>query len=390
MRDAPIIDSRPILPGATLGILGSGQLGRMFALAAARLGYQVHVYSPHAKSPTAQVATRETVADYDDVKSLENFARSIDVLTLEFENVPTKAVETIAQVVPVRPAGEVQYIVQNRLREKLFLQQHGIACAPFAEITTAQQLAEALDQIGLPAVLKTAESGYDGKGQSKITTPEEALAAWADVAQAPAVLEGWVEFQRELSVLVARSPSGQVATHGPIANEHVNHILDVSLFPMAELEPFATEAQRIGRAIAEALDLVGICCIELFLTTGGQLLVNEIAPRPHNSGHLTMDACATSQFEQQVRAICNLPLGSGESIWPAAMVNLLGDLWQGGEPPWPEVLADPHLRLHLYGKTDPRAGRKMGHLTVLAGTAEEAARRALAARDLLATACFHE
>ena len=373
----------PILPGATLGILGSGQLGRMFAQAASRLGYRIHVYSPDADSPAGQVATQETVADYDDLAALEKFGRSIDVLTLEFENVPTTAVETLAQFVPVRPSGNVQHIVQHRLREKLFLQQTGIPCAPFAEITTAEQLATAVEKIGLPAVLKTAESGYDGKGQSKVTTPEEASTAWADLGHAPAVLEGWIEFERELSVLVARTPTGEVAMHGPIANEHVNHILDVSLFPLPELESVAAKAHEIARAIAEALDYVGICCIEFFLTYGGSLLVNEIAPRPHNSGHLTIDACVTSQFEQHVRAICNLPLGSGEVVKPAAMVNLLGNLWQGGEPPWQAVLSDPHMRLHLYGKREPREGRKMGHLTVLADTAQEAAQRALAARNLL-------
>ncbi len=375
--------SGAILPGATLGILGSGQLGRMFAQAAARLGYRVHVYSPLADSPTEQVADQATVAEYDDIDELTKFANAIEVVTLEFENVPTTAVETLSQHVPVRPSGKVQFVVQNRLREKLFLQQTGIACAPFAEVTTAEQLATAVDKIGLPAVLKTAESGYDGKGQSKITTPAEASTAWSSVDQVPAVLEGWVAFQRELSILVARSPSGQVAIHGPLANDHVNHILDVSLFPLAELDPILDEAQQIGRKIVEALDLVGICCIEFFLTVDGQLLVNEIAPRPHNSGHLTIDACLTSQFEQQVRAICDLPLGSGESVVPAAMVNLLGELWEQGEPNWQAVLSDPQVHLHLYGKADPRAGRKMGHLTVLAGTVEEAAQRALAAREQL-------
>ena len=375
--------SGAILPGATLGILGSGQLGRMFAQAAARLGYRVHVYSPLADSPTEQVADQATVAEYDDIDELTKFANAIEVVTLEFENVPTTAVETLSQHVPVRPSGKVQFVVQNRLREKLFLQQAGVACAPFAEVTTAEQLATAVDKIGLPAVLKTAESGYDGKGQSKITTPAEASTAWTSVDQVPAVLEGWVAFQRELSILVARSPSGQVAIHGPLANDHVNHILDVSLFPLAELDPILDEAQQIGRKIVEALDLVGICCIEFFLTVDGQLLVNEIAPRPHNSGHLTIDACLTSQFEQQVRAICDLPLGSGESVVPAAMVNLLGELWEQGEPNWQAVLSDPQVHLHLYGKADPRAGRKMGHLTVLAGTVEEAAQRALAAREQL-------
>ncbi|MCG8451067.1 MAG: 5-(carboxyamino)imidazole ribonucleotide synthase [Pirellulales bacterium] len=381
-------DAQPILPGATLGILGSGQLGRMFAQAAARLGYHVHVFSTSPESPTGQVAALQTVADYEDTAALEQFAQAVDVITLEFENVPTKAVEILETRVPVRPSSRVLHVVQNRLREKLFLQQAGIPCAPFAKVTSVEELTAAVQRIGVPAVLKTAESGYDGKGQAKVASQEEAAAAWTDGGQVPAVLEGWVEYQRELSVLVARSPSGQVAAHGPIANDHVNHILDVSMFPLPELEPIAAEAQQIGRAIVEQLNLVGLCCIEFFLTPAGRLLVNEIAPRPHNSGHLTIEACTTSQFEQQVRAICNLPLGSGETVSAAAMVNLLGDLWQCGEPPWHAVLADPSVRLHLYGKTEPRGGRKMGHLTVLAPTVEEAARRAQAARELLSAAAL--
>jgi 5-(carboxyamino)imidazole ribonucleotide synthase len=245
----------------------------------------------------------------------------------------------------------------------------------------------AITQIGLPAVLRTADSGYDGKGQTLIHSGPQATsnaeAAWESIGRRPAVLEGWIDYQCELSVLVARSPSGELAVHGPIANDHENHILDVSTFPLPELESCAEAALEIGRKIATALDLVGFACVEFFLTRQGQLLVNEIAPRPHNSGHLTIDASTTSQFEQQVRAICGLPLGSTEPISAAAMVNLLGDLWQTGEPCWQAVLADPHVRLHLYGKTTPRPGRKMGHLTVLADTAQDAAQRAQAARRLL-------
>ncbi|MCH2113875.1 MAG: 5-(carboxyamino)imidazole ribonucleotide synthase [Pirellulales bacterium] len=375
-----------ILPGATLGILGSGQLGRMFAIAAAQMGYRIHVYSPDSDSPTSQVATAQTVADYADTAALERFSSAVDVVTLEFENVPAEAIATLRRRVPVRPSGSVQHIAQNRLREKKFLQQAGIACTPFAEVTTVGGLAKAVERIGLPAVLKTAESGYDGKGQVKITTRGEAAAAWVSLGEAPAILEAWIDYQCELSMLVARSPAGQVALHGPIANEHVNHILDVSMYPLPELQPIAAEARQIAETIAEQIDLHGICCIEFFLTTGGQLLVNEIAPRPHNSGHLTIDACGTSQFQQQVRAICNAPLGSGEAVSAAAMVNLLGDLWQQGEPAWHRVLADPRVRLHLYGKAEPRPGRKMGHLTVLGTTATEAAECALEARRLLTSA----
>ncbi|MEM8947425.1 MAG: 5-(carboxyamino)imidazole ribonucleotide synthase [Planctomycetota bacterium] len=373
----------PILPGATLGILGSGQLGRMFAQAAARLGYRVHVYSPETDSPTGQVADRETIAPYDDVEALAKFAQSVDVVTLEFENVPTIATETVRQHVPVRPSGNVLHIAQNRLREKRFLQDTGIACAPFTAVYSPDDLLRAVEDIGLPAVLKTSDSGYDGKGQVMIRSADEIEAAWQNVGACPSVLEGFVEFERELSVIVARTPSGETAIQGPIANDHAHHILDVSMFPLPELEPHAAEAQSIARKIAEAFELEGIVCVEFFLTVGGQLLVNEIAPRPHNSGHLTIEASYTSQFERQVRAICDLPLGSTDPISPAAMVNLLGDIWENGEPDWSAALADPRLRLHLYGKGEARPGRKMGHLTVLAETANAAADRARTARERL-------
>ena len=372
-----------ILPGATLGILGSGQLGRMFAQAAAQLGYHVHVYSPDKDSPAGQVADHQTVATYDDIGALTEFAESVDVVTLEFENISTTAADIIAQHVPVRPSGRVLHLTQNRLREKRFLEETGVACAPFAEVNSAEQLAAALEQVSLPAVLKTSDSGYDGKGQAMVHTLAETTDAWASMNNQPAVLEGFVDFERELSVLVARCPSGEMAVQGPIANDHVNHILDVSMLPLDELEPYADAAQAIARQIATALDLVGIACIEFFLTKEGQLVVNEIAPRPHNSGHLTIEASATSQFEQQVRSICGLPLGSIELVSPAATVNLLGDLWQNGEPRWEAVLADPNVRLHLYGKAEARPGRKMGHLTVLSNSAKKAAEQAKSARKML-------
>jgi len=376
-------NTQPILPGATLGILGSGQLGRMFAQAAARLGYRVHVYSPHADSPTSQVADRQTIADYDDVAALTKFAQSVDVVTLEFENISTVAADTVAQHTPVRPSSHVLYIAQNRWREKQFLAENHIACAPFAEANSLDQLQQAIETVGLPAVLKTSDSGYDGKGQALVQTASEAAEAWVENGERPCVLEGFVDFERELSVIVARSATGELAIQGPIANDHVNHILDVSMFPLAELAPHFDEAQTIARQIATALDLIGVACIEFFLTRDSKLVVNEIAPRPHNSGHLTIEASHSSQFERQVRAICGLPLGSADPVSPAAMVNLLGDLWQDGEPRWTEVLADPQVRLHLYGKAEARPGRKMGHLTVLAATAEAAAKRASAARDSL-------
>ncbi len=379
-------DAKPILPGATLGVLGSGQLGRMFAMAAARLGYRVHVFSPEAQSPASQVAHQETVADYTDRDAIAKFAKAVDVVTLEFENVPTLATETASQFAPVRPSGQVLFVTQDRLREKNFLQSAGIPCTPFAPVATADELQAATQQIGTPAVLKTTAWGYDGKGQAKYETADEAENAWLQLDQQPAICEGWVEYQQELSVLVARSTRGEIAIYGPIANWHKNHILDLSVFPAPDLDAVAEEAREIGRTLVEALEVVGIICVEFFFTTEGRLLVNEIAPRPHNSGHLTIDACATSQFEQQVRAICGLPLGPTESLVPAAMVNLLGDLWQPGELNWLAALGDPKVRLHWYGKAESRRGRKMGHLTVLAKSTAEAVWQANAARDLLQTA----
>ena len=366
----------PLEPGARLGMLGAGQLGRMFALAAARLGYHVHVFSPRVDSPTGQVSHRETVANYADVEAIAKFAQSVDVVTLEFENIPTAAIEVVEKYARVRPSRSVLHITQNRLREKQFLTKIGVPCAPFAEVNSLADLQAAIQAIGVPAVLKTADSGYDGKGQITIQSADEAEAAWQFVGEQPAVLEGWIHYQQELSVIVARSTTGEIDTCGPIANDHENHILDVSRFPAKELASVADSTQAMGRAIAEQLDLIGVCCVEMFLTRDGQLIVNEIAPRPHNSGHLTIEACVTSQFEQQVRAICGLPLGSMEPHTPAALVNLLGDLWEKGEPDWLEMLAVPRGYLHLYGKTEAKPGRKMGHFRVLGDDAAHVAMEA--------------
>ncbi len=376
-------DTKTILPGATLGVLGSGQLGRMFAIAAARMGYRVHVFSPDAESPAGQVAQFETVADYHDSDAIAKFAKSVDVVTLEFENVPALATETASQFAPVRPSGQVLYNTQDRLREKRFLQSIGIPCTPFAPVATLEELQGAVETVGAPAVLKTTAWGYDGKGQAKFDTPDQAADAWKQLQQQPAVCEGWVDYECEFSMLVARSTLGEVVSYGPILNHHENHILDFSIYPAPELSKYQTEANEISRAIVEKLEVVGIICVEFFLTTDGRILVNEIAPRPHNSGHLTIEACPTSQFEQQVRAICGLPLGSSEPLVPAAMVNLLGHLWQPNEPNWVAAISDPSVRLHLYGKAEARQGRKMGHITVLADSEAEASRKALDARDVL-------
>ena len=366
-------DAAPILPGAILGVLGSGQLGRMFAMAAARLGYRVHVFAPEPDAPAADVAYRQTVAPFEDADAVAEFARSVDVVTFEFENIPVAATETAARLAPVRPSGRVLHTCQDRLREKGFLRNAGVPVTPFAEATTAEQLKSAIAELGTPAVLKTAAWGYDGKGQTLVRSPEEAQTAWSGLNGAAAILEGWVDFDCELSILAARSPSGEEAFFGPIANNHANHILDVSVYPRADLARRHNDAREIARTILRELDVVGLICVEFFLTRDGRLLVNEIAPRPHNSGHLTIDACSCSQFEQQVRAVCGLPLGSFEMTAPAAaMANLLGNVWSAGEPQWQRILSDSRLRLHLYGKTEARPGRKMGHLTALAATAEEA------------------
>ena len=381
-------DAQPLLPGASLGMLGSGQLGRMFAVAAARMGYQVHVFSPEAHSPTGQVAAVETVAAYTDVKALEQFANSVDAVTLEFENIPAIAVETVGRLVPVRPSLNVLRCTQNRLREKEFLVTSGIACAPFAAVRSLEALHQALATIGTPGVLKTAASGYDGKGQVKIESTDRAIDAaadaWQQIGGQEAVYEGWVAYRQECSVVVARSATGEIQTCGPIANDHANHILDVSRYPAPDLADVADAAVAIAHRVAEQFQLIGVCCVELFVTESGELLVNEIAPRPHNSGHLTIEACVTSQFEQQVRAVCGLPLGAMEVRTPAAMVNLLGDLWQAATPDWAKVFATPQTYLHLYGKAEPKPGRKMGHITVLGTTSNEAAEAAKKLRNELA------
>jgi 5-(carboxyamino)imidazole ribonucleotide synthase len=381
--------SAPILPGATVGVLGSGQLGRMFAIAARRMGYRVHTFSPGDDTPTGQVADREVQGAYDDLDAVRAFARGVDVVTFEFENVSSAAAEAAAQHAPVRPAGAVLHTTQNRMREKSFLARSGFPVAPFAAVHSAAELEHALaalDGAGTGAVLKTAGWGYDGKGQVKIAAPEEAAAAWAALQTREAVLEAFVDFAIEVSVIGVRGLDGAFAHFGVIANDHRHHILDVSIAPApTSLVPEATarEAVEIARGILEALEVVGVLCVEMFLTRDGRLLVNELAPRPHNSGHLTFDACVTSQFEQQLRAICGLPLGSTELLRPAAMANLLGDLWHGGEPDWAAACRFPEVKLHLYGKATARPGRKMGHLTALAADADEARRRVLAAREAL-------
>jgi 5-(carboxyamino)imidazole ribonucleotide synthase len=393
-------DLRPILPGSTIGVLGSGQLGRMFAIAARKMGYRVHTLSPDNDTPTGQVADLEIVADYDDLDRVSQFARGVDVVTFEFENVSSAATEACARFAPVRPAGRVLHTTQHRLREKTFLQSGGFPVTPFSAISSLADLRAALARQGMPAILKSAGFGYDGKGQFKIDHVGQAEEAWnAVTASLPApptadnpaaVLESFVRFEREVSVVAARSAGGDFAHWGVIENDHVHHILDVSIAPAPVTDAVYREAIQITRGILDSLQVVGVLCVEFFLTGAGKLLVNELAPRPHNSGHLTFDASVTSQFEQQLRAVCNLPLGDTRLHAPAAMAQILGDLWFAGEedaaptnPNWAAALTNPNLKLHLYGKTEPRKGRKIGHLTAMAATVEEARRQVLAGRAAL-------
>jgi 5-(carboxyamino)imidazole ribonucleotide synthase len=373
----------PILPGATIGVLGSGQLGRMFALAARELGYRILIYSPDNDSPAGQIGDREFSCAYDDLDQIRAFARQVQVVTFEFENVPFASTATAAEFAPVRPDGRVLHTTQNRLREKTFLQTNGFPVTPFRRVHSLANLQAAARDLGLPAVLKTADFGYDGKGQVKLTATDPLDAAWQKLNGAEGIYEACVSFDKEISVVAARTLRGEFAAFPVFENTHANHILDVTFAPAAIDPRLAREAADLAAGILEKLDVVGLLTVELFLTTDGRLLVNELAPRTHNSGHLTIDACATSQFEQQVRAVCGLPLGSTELRQPAAMANLLGHLWAKGEPKWDAALQDPLVKLHLYGKSQPRPGRKMGHLTATGATPREALDRILAARARL-------
>jgi len=367
-----------------VGVLGSGQLGRMFAIAARRMGYRVHTLSPDDDTPTGQVADVEVTAPYEDLDAVRAFAKRVDVVTFEFENVPAASVDVVAEIVPVRPAGSVLARTQHRLREKTFLAESGFPVTTFADVRSRADLETALARIGCPAVLKASTMSYDGKGQSRIDDPSQAAGAWEALAGREAILEGFVPFEKEASVIVARSLDGRVADFGLIENTHARHILDYSVASGDASSPTAREAVRLAGAIAEALDVVGVLCVEMFVTADGKILVNELAPRPHNSGHLTVDACVTSQFEQQLRAVCGLPLGSPRYLQGAAMANLLGDLWADGEPDWLAAARFPDVKIHLYGKSEARPRRKMGHLTALGESPKHALARALEARAALA------
>ena len=374
---------RVIAPGAALGVLGGSQLGRMFAMAARRMGYRVHTFSPEDDSPAGQAADLEVTASYDDLDALRAFARGVEVVTFEFENVPVEAIDAVEALAPVRPSGVALHTAQQRAREKTFLADRGIPTAPFAAAASFDELWDAVARVGTPAVIKTAAFGYDGKGQHKVTTPADVEHIWTAIGHQAAVVEKFISLQAEVSIVAARGADGEIAAYSPFENRHCNHILDVTTVPAAITPAAAKQAAEITRTILEELQYVGVLCVEFFLSTDGELLVNELAPRPHNSGHLTIDAAVTSQFEQQVRAICGLPLGSPEIPRPAAMANLLGELWADGEPNWAAACRFTDVKLHLYGKTNPRPGRKMGHLTTVGRTVEEAQDRVIAARDAL-------
>jgi 5-(carboxyamino)imidazole ribonucleotide synthase len=371
-----------ILSGATLGVLGGGQLGRMFAIAAQRMGYRVAVLDPDADSPAGRLADVRLAADYTDRQALDELARLCAAVTVEFENVPAESLEHLARSRPVRPGAAAVAIAQDRIREKNFLAACGLACAPFAVVRDRGELSGALARLGGSAVLKRARMGYDGKGQARVRSLAEARTAFESFGGAPCVLEKHLVLQTEISVVLARGADGATAIYPAIENRHRRGILDTSVIPARVPRAVTRAAADAAARIAGALDYVGVLAVEFFVSQG-KLLVNEIAPRPHNSGHVTLDACVTSQFEQQVRALCGLPLGDPALLRPAAMVNLLGDLWARGAPRWEAILREPRAKLHLYGKRAPRPGRKMGHYTCLGATPDEARARAQGVRQML-------
>jgi len=348
----------PIPPGSTIGIVGGGQLGRMTVLAAANLGYKCHIFCPEERAPASKVAKQTTRADYTDEEALKRFAADVDVVTFEFENIPHESVQLLTELVPVRPSWKCLQISQDRLVEKDFMNSIGVATTPYRPVESLGDLEEAIDLLGRPSVLKTTRLGYDGKGQVKIDDETALSDAWSAMNGSPAILEAFVNFEREISVIVARSPNGETAAYEPVHNVHTNHILDTTTAPAGISDELSKTAITMATRTAEEMGLIGLLAVELFVTTDGLLMVNEVAPRPHNSGHWTMDGAATSQFEQFVRAVCGLPLGATERLHDTVMTNLLGDDIDA----WDEILSEPNARLHLYGKLEARPGRKMGHV----------------------------
>jgi 5-(carboxyamino)imidazole ribonucleotide synthase len=378
-----------ILPGATLGVLGGGQLGRMFVLQAHTMGYRVVVLDPDPDSPAGQVADRHLQAPYSDPQALDQLAAVCAAVTTEFENVPAEALERLTRSCRVRPPVRAVALAQDRIAEKSFLEQAGFATAPFQPVRSEADLLSATRRVKFPALLKTSRLGYDGKGQAAIDSPDDAPAAFAAFDRVECVLEERLALESELSVVLARGDDGAVVAFPVGENRHHNGILETTVVPARVPARTASEAMETAVQLAAALDYVGVLGVELFLANGGRIYVNEIAPRPHNSGHYTLDACSTDQFEQQLRALCGLPLAEARLLSPVAMVNLLGDLWSLGPPRWAEVFRRPGVRLHLYGKVEPRPGRKMGHLNCLADHPDQALALALEARDALVCSPAH-
>ena len=381
-------DAAPIAPGAWLGLLGGGQLGRMFCMAAQSLGYRVAVLDPSDHSPAGSVADRHLRADYLDSKALADLASLCAAATTEFENVPAPALEVLARSVRVAPTAASVAIAQDRISEKTFLSGRGFGVAPFAVLRSLEDATD-VDSHLLPGIVKSARLGYDGKGQIRVASRDEVGAAFVAMRGQPCVLERFVSLACEISVVVARNEHGVCASWPVAENHHRDGILDVSTAPARVPAALGQEARELAARVAAALDYRGVLCVEMFVTEARTLLVNEIAPRPHNSGHYTIDACVTSQFEQQARVLAGLPLGDPHQHTPAVMVNLLGDIWFAGasaprEPDWPAVLAHPRAKLHLYGKAEPRRGRKMGHVTCLGETQDDALATARAVKRALA------
>ena len=368
-----------ILPGATIGILGGGQLGRMTGMAARSLGYDVHVLDPDPHCSARAVASRVITARFDDADAAVDLAQECDVVTLEIEQIARPALEAVANVAPLRPRAEAVFTIQDRIRQRTWLDKHGFPVGPFRAVSTAEECAQAVAALG-PSICKAPMGGYDGRGQVRVKTPDEARAAWHTLGSGRVIVEQFLSLDLELSVLVARREDGASVTYPPAVNHHVDGVLDWSICPGPLPEPVVAHARQVGHAIAETMGIVGLIACELFLTTDGRLLVNELAPRPHNTYHHSERGVSTSQFEQLVRAVCGLPLGEVRPIAPAAIANLLGDLWEGIVPDVTGALDIPDVRLHLYGKTSARPGRKMGHLSAVSASTDVALDRVLEAR----------
>ena len=373
----------PILPGSTLGILGGGQLGRMFCIAARNMGYQLNVLDPDPDSPAGHLADDHIEAAYTDEQALDYLARTCDVITTEFENVPAESMRRLAANKPVYPSAEVLEIAQNRNREKAFACKAGLKPAPNHPVCSEADLEQAVKVTGLPAILKTATLGYDGKGQYVVESLQQAQQAFRDSGAVECVLEKKVELIKEVSAIVARNQQGETAVYPVGENEHQNGILHITIVPARVDDEIADKARQQTLQLVEELDYVGVLAVEFFIDSNNELLFNEMAPRPHNSGHYTKDACVTSQFEQQARVICGLPPGDVTLMSPVVMVNLLGDLWH---PDWRVLLNEPDVKLHLYGKKEARPGRKMGHYNVLDSDVEGALKTARAVYSRLAEA----